>query len=57
MFLCLCSGFLAFFAYRRWAANERAMRMNEELKYTGFLKIISVVMVFMTLVMTSVILL
>ena len=25
-FLCLCSGLLAIFAYRRWAQNENAMR-------------------------------
>ncbi|WEM41195.1 DUF202 domain-containing protein [Photobacterium sp. DA100] len=56
-FLCLCSGLLAVFAYRRWAQNEKAMRANQQLKYTGFLKIISLVMLFLTSVVILVILL
>ncbi|PSU34206.1 YidH family protein [Photobacterium lutimaris] len=56
-FLCLCSGFLAVFAYRRWSQNEKAMRTNAQLKYTGFLKIISLVMLFLTIIVILVILL
>ncbi|MGR5062352.1 YidH family protein [Photobacterium sp. DNB22_13_2] len=56
-FLCLCSGLLAVFAYRRWSQNEKAMRTNAQLKYTGFLKIISFVMLFFTFVVILVILL
>lgn len=48
VFLCLCSGLLAVFAYKRWASNEKAMRNKLELPYTGFLKIISAVMLFLT---------
>ncbi|UPR30253.1 DUF202 domain-containing protein [Vibrio crassostreae] len=40
-FLCLASGLLSLFAYRRWADNERSMRNKEELSYTSFLKVIS----------------
>jgi len=47
--LCLCSGLLAIFAYKRWSSNEKAMRNRGELPYTSFLKIISIVMVFFTL--------
>lgn len=53
--LCLCSGLLALFAYRRWSSNEQAMRHNEALHYTGFLKAISVVMLLLTGVIISVI--
>jgi putative membrane protein len=48
-FLCLCSGLLAVFAYKRWSANERAMRTNQQLAYTGFLKLISAVLLFLTI--------
>lgn len=46
--LCLFSGVLALFAYRRWAANERAMRLKQNLPYTSFLKIISVAVIVLT---------
>ncbi len=55
-FLCVCSGLLAVFAYRRWAQNERAIRNNSQLIYTSFLKVISVVLVAITLVIIWVIL-
>ncbi len=55
-FLCVCSGLLAVFAYRRWAQNERAIRNNSQLIYTSFLKVISVVLVAITLVIIGVIL-
>lgn len=48
-FLCLCSGLLAVFAYKRWSANERAMRNHQQLAYTGFLKLISAVLLFLTI--------
>ncbi|MGF1739152.1 YidH family protein [Photobacterium satsumensis] len=54
-FLCLCSGLLAVFAYRRWALNEKAMRTKAELHYTGFLKLISIIMLFLTAVVILVI--
>lgn len=54
-FLCLCSGCLALFAYRRWASNEQAMRNNQQLKYTGFLKLISLVMLVLTIMVIGVI--
>ncbi len=54
-FLCACSGLLAIFAYRRWAANEASMRKKEELKYTSFLKVISGVVVCFTLTLVLVI--
>lgn len=56
-FLCLCSGLLALFAYIRWAKNERAMRNNLELPYTSFLKIISIVMISLTIIIVWAILL
>ncbi len=55
-FLCVCSGLLALFAYRRWAQNERAIRNNSQLTYTSFLKVISTVLVAITLVIIWVIL-
>lgn len=55
-FLCVCSGLLAVFAYRRWAQNERAIRNNSQLTYTSFLKIISTIVVAITLVIIWVIL-
>jgi putative membrane protein len=54
-FLCFCSGILALFAYHRWALNEKAMRNNEPLSYTGFLKLISAVMLFLTFLVILVI--
>jgi putative membrane protein len=55
-FLCVCSGLLAVFAYRRWAQNERAIRNNSQLTYTSFLKVISMVLVAITAVIIWVIL-
>ncbi len=49
VFLCLCSGALAIFAYRRWALNERAMRNNKQLRYTKFLKVISGLLFILTI--------
>ncbi|MGX9415962.1 YidH family protein [Vibrio sp. RC27] len=54
-FLCLCSGLLAVFAYRRWSANEKAIRNNSQLGYTSFLKLISGVMLVLTLFVICVI--
>jgi putative membrane protein len=54
-FLCFCSGVLALFAYHRWALNEKAMRNNQPLSYTGFLKLISAVMLFLTFLVILVI--
>lgn len=48
LFLCLCSGLLAIFAYRRWADNEQAIRNKKALKFTGFLKLISVILLVLT---------
>jgi len=48
-FLCACSGLLALFAYQRWSVNEQAMRQNDELPYSHFLKITSIVILALTL--------
>jgi putative membrane protein len=56
-FLCLCSGALALFAYHRWASNESAMRKGEPISYTQFLKVISAIMLLLTLATTLVIIL
>lgn len=56
-FLCTCSGLLAVVAYRRWAANETSMRNKQALKYTSFIKIISIVVLFLTLTIALVIIL
>ena len=56
-FLCLCSGALAVFAYHRWANNEHAMRNNQPLNYTGFLKLISAMIIFLTITLSLVIVL
>ncbi|MCG9627745.1 DUF202 domain-containing protein [Vibrio mediterranei] len=48
LFLCLASGGLSLFAYKRWAANERRMRNNEALNYTRFLALISIGMLLLT---------
>jgi putative membrane protein len=56
-FLCLCSGLLALFAYKRWASNEKAMRHNNELLYTNFLKVISGIVIALTVVIIVAILL
>ncbi|MDV7103724.1 DUF202 domain-containing protein [Vibrio sp. TH_r3] len=48
-FLCLCSGLLAILAYKRWSLNEKAMRNKQPLPYTSFLKVISAVLLFLTL--------
>jgi putative membrane protein len=53
--LCLCSALLALFAYRRWANNERAMRLNKTLEYTGFLKVVSIIMILLTITIALVI--
>jgi len=55
--LCLCSGLLALVAYKRWAANEHAMRNNHNLPESSFLKIISIVVIILTLSITVAILL
>jgi len=56
-FLCICSGLLAIFAYRRWASNEASMRKKEELTYTSFIKIISILISLFSLIVIVVILL
>lgn len=43
--LSVFSAILAFYAYRRWSANEKAMRHEAELPYTRTLAVISVVMI------------
>lgn len=45
LILSLFSAGLAYYAYRRWAHNERAMRNNSELAYTKTLSVISIVMI------------
>ncbi|MCP2002314.1 putative membrane protein [Buttiauxella sp. JUb87] len=45
LLLCLFAGVLAIYGYLRWMRNEKAMRLKQDLPYTGCLKIISLVMV------------
>lgn len=45
LLLSLFSALLAFYAYKRWSHNEKAMRLNTELAYTRTLAVISVVMI------------
>lgn len=45
LFLCLFAGGLAVYSYIRWLRNEKAMRLKQDLPYTGSLKLISLVMV------------
>ncbi|MFA0088668.1 hypothetical protein BCU70_01890 [Vibrio sp. 10N.286.49.C2] len=54
-FLCLFSGTLALFAYRRWADNEKAMRNSSDLRYTHFLKVISGTMLLLAFIIVLVI--
>ncbi len=56
-FLCLSSGLLAIFAYRRWADNEKSMRNNVPMRYTSFLKIISAITLLISLAVVMFILL
>ena len=46
LILSLFSASLAYYAYRRWSHNEKAMRNNSELAYTRTLTVISLVMIF-----------
>ncbi|KIF46279.1 membrane protein [Vibrio owensii 47666-1] len=55
-FLCFGAGLLAIFAYLRWSQNERAMRTNAQLVYTSFLKVISILLMLLTLAICLVIL-
>ncbi|MDR9827518.1 DUF202 domain-containing protein [Vibrio sp. FNV 38] len=56
-FLCLCSCSLAVFAYLRWASNEKAMRKKLPMSYTGFLKVVSLTVVILTVTLMMIILL
>jgi putative membrane protein len=47
-FLCLCSGLVAIYAYRRWSLNEQAMRHNKELRYTSNMKLMSAILLILT---------
>lgn len=51
-FLCICSGVVAIYAYRRWSRNEQAMRLNQELQYTSNMKIISGAILVLTFIIT-----
>jgi len=55
--LCLFSGVLALFSYRRWADNEASMRNKQELNYTNFTKIISMLITLFSIVVIAIILL
>ncbi|MDR9830110.1 DUF202 domain-containing protein [Vibrio sp. FNV 38] len=54
-FLCVCSGLVAIYAYRRWSLNEQAMRHNRELRYTSYMKLISAGILILTISITLVI--
>ncbi len=51
-FLCICSALVAIYAYRRWSLNEQAMRHNKELHYTSYMKVISGLLVILTIAIT-----
>ena len=48
-FLCVCSGLVAIYAYRRWSLNEQAMRHNKELRYTSNMKLMSAILLILTI--------
>lgn len=50
LLLCLFSGALALYGYLRWLRNEKAMRLKEDLPYTGALMVISLVLLAVALV-------
>ncbi len=50
LLLCLFSGGLALYGYLRWLRNEKAMRLKEDLPYTGALLLISVILLAVALV-------
>lgn len=50
LLLCLFSGGLALYGYLRWLANEKAMRLKEDLPYTRALLVISVILLVVALV-------
>lgn len=41
LLLCLFAGALALYGYLRWLANEKAMRLKQEMPYTRMLRLIS----------------
>ncbi|WP_436893899.1 YidH family protein [Siccibacter turicensis] len=49
LLLCLFAGMLALYGYLRWLGNEKAMRLKQDMPYTGVLKLISVVMALVAL--------
>ncbi|MGR5064030.1 YidH family protein [Photobacterium sp. DNB22_13_2] len=51
-FLCVCSGLVAIYAYRRWSLNEQAMRHNKELRYPSYIKLISAILLTLTITIT-----
>ena len=52
-FLSLCAAFLAFYAYRRWISNEKAMRLGTDMNYTKSLKIISIIVALFSFVVVA----
>lgn len=42
--ICVFAALLALYGYIRWAANEKAMRLNVDLPYTRILRYVSIVM-------------
>ncbi len=50
-FLCIFSAFVALFSYFRWTHNEIAIRTNKPLVYSDFIKLISFIMVLLSLIM------
>ena len=56
LLLCLFAGVLALDGYLRWLNNEKAMRLKQDMPYTGMLKLISVVMALVALAMIALVL-
>ncbi|MBB1274735.1 MULTISPECIES: YidH family protein [Psychromonas] len=51
LLLSIFAASLAYFAYRRWSQNEKAMRKEAELPYTKVLNVISLIMFIISFVM------
>nr|WP_086939286.1 DUF202 domain-containing protein [Thaumasiovibrio occultus] len=54
--LSLFAAFMAFFAYKRWSANEKAMRLGQDLSYSGLVRVVSLLIFLLCLSITVVIL-
>lgn len=49
-FLIILAGVLSAYGYYRWLSNESAMRLKQDLRYTGILKMLALCMLVLCLV-------